>query len=74
MRYLYSIFLLLIIFSCNEKNRIVEIDMKVNNQIIERFNQYDSNLWNDLENEFYNRMVEMKIFEPNKDSLTAIKD
>ncbi len=74
MRYLYSIFLLLIIFSCNEKNRIVEIDMKVNNQIIERFNQYDSNLWNDLENEFYNRMVEMKIFEPNKDSLTAIKE
>jgi hypothetical protein len=74
MRYLYSIFLILIIFSCNEKNRIVEIDMKVNNQIIERFNQYDSNLWNDLENEFYNRMVNMKIFESNEDSLATIKD
>ena len=74
MKYLITVLLSIVMFSCNKEDRIIEIDTAVNKLIVDVFNKFDHNLWNEVENEFYNRMKEMKIYKEETDSLSAFKD
>ena len=74
MKRLIAIFIVLISQSCNSDSELQRIDVQVDLQITKEFNTIESNLWNELEKEFYSRLNHLGLFDDEKDSLEAIVD
>lgn len=70
-RILFYTILFFIISSCSNKEN--EIDNIVNQSIIEQFSEYDPNLWDTFETEFFNRLSESGFLKNEVDTISALQ-
>ncbi|MBJ2176528.1 hypothetical protein JBL43_19930 [Aureibaculum sp. A20] len=72
MKHFLLIILFISILSCKQSCELDEIDIKVNQKITSVFDNQNTELWNNVENEFFKRLKSLELFETNSDTLKSI--
>ena len=58
--------------SCKNSCELEEFDKTVNRRITKIFDSQNKDLWNNVENQFYERLKSLKIFNSNLDTLESL--